>query len=114
MKGESGCLRFGKSSRISLIKYKPQTPRIKNTQDSQLEQRHRLEAKTQDQRMINEIVDGTQMSPWEAQVVVDVIREVYFQDLGKPRSVNGELNEPAQVAYFEGDECASRSNERSP
>ena len=77
MKGESGCLRFGKSSRISLIKYKPQTPRIKNTQDSQLEQRHRLEAKTQDQRMINEIVDGTQMSPWEAQVVGDVIREVF-------------------------------------
>ena len=25
--------------------------------------------------MINEIVTGTQMSPWEAQVVVEVIRE---------------------------------------
>ena len=91
MKGESGCLRFGKSSRISLIKYKPQTPMIKNTQDSQLEQRHRLEAKTQDQRMINEIVDGTQMSPWEAQVVVDVIREVYFQDPGKAPLRSGQL-----------------------
>ena len=64
---------------------------VKNTQDSQLEQRHRLEAKAQDQRMINEIVDGTQMSPWEAQVVIDVIREVYFQDPGKAPLRSGQL-----------------------
>lgn len=64
---------------------------IKNTQDSQLEQQHRLEAKTQDQRMINEIVDGTHMSPWEASVVVDVIREVYFQDPGKAPLRSGQV-----------------------
>ncbi len=64
---------------------------VKNTQGSQLEQQHRLEAKTQDQRMINEIVDGTQMSPWEARVVVEVIREVYFQDPGKAPLRSGQL-----------------------
>jgi biotin operon repressor len=64
---------------------------VKNTQDHRLEQQHRLEAKTQDQRMINEIVDGTQMSPWEAQVVVQVIREVYFQDPGKAPLRTGQI-----------------------
>ena len=48
------------------------------TQESQAEQVRRLAAKTQDQRMINEIVAGTSMSSWEAQVVVEVIRDVYF------------------------------------
>ena len=41
IEGESGCLRFGKFSRISLIKYKLPTPMIKNRQDSRLKQRHR-------------------------------------------------------------------------
>lgn len=32
--------------------------------------------------MINEVVAGTGMSPWEAQVVVEVVREVYFATPG--------------------------------
>jgi hypothetical protein len=48
------------------------------TKESQTEQLRRLAAKTQDQRMITEVVSGTGMSPWEAQVVVEVVREVYF------------------------------------
>lgn len=31
-----------------------------------------------------------------------------------PRNVNGELKESVQVTYDKGDECASRSKERSP
>ena len=46
------------------------------TQESQAEQARRLAAKTQDQRMVNEVVSGTGMSPWEAQVVVEVIRDL--------------------------------------
>ena len=52
------------------------------TQESQAEQARRLAVKTQDQRMVNEVVSGTGMSPWEAQVVVEVIREVYFATPG--------------------------------
>ena len=52
------------------------------TQEYQAEQVRRLAAKTQDQRMVNEVVSGPGMSPWEAQVVVDVIREVYFATPG--------------------------------
>jgi hypothetical protein len=52
------------------------------TQECQAEQVRRLAAKTQDQRMVNEVVSGTGMDPWEAQVVVAVIREVYFATPG--------------------------------
>ena len=52
------------------------------TQESQAEPTRSLAAKTQDQRMVNEVVTGTGMSPWEAQVVVEVIREVYFATPG--------------------------------
>ena len=45
------------------------------TQESQAEQVRRLAAKTQDQRMVNEVVCGTGMSPWEAQIILEVIRE---------------------------------------
>ena len=47
------------------------------TQESQAEQARRLAAKTQDQRMVNEVTTGTGMSPWEAKVVIEVIREVH-------------------------------------
>jgi hypothetical protein len=41
-------------------------------------------------------------------------RHVGDEGVDKPRSVNGELNEPAQLVYLEGDECAFRPIERSP
>jgi hypothetical protein len=53
IEGKEGVCGWGNPVWVSQIKNKPQTPMVKNTQDSQLEQRHRLEAKTQDQRMIN-------------------------------------------------------------
>ena len=61
------------------------------TQESQAEQARRLAAKTQDQRMVNEVVSGTGMSPWEAQVVVEVIREVYFATPGGAPLCHGQL-----------------------
>jgi DNA-binding CsgD family transcriptional regulator len=61
------------------------------TQESQAEQARRLAAKTQDQRMVNEVVSGTGMSPWEARVVVEVIREVYFATPGNAPLRHGQL-----------------------
>ena len=55
------------------------------------EQARRLAAKTQDQRMINEVVTGTGMSPWEAQIVVEVIREVYFAPPGNAPLRHGQM-----------------------
>lgn len=61
------------------------------TQEGRAEQARRLAAKTQDQRMINEVVTGTGMSPWEAQVVVEVVREVYFTTPGTAPLRHGQL-----------------------
>ncbi len=65
---------------------------MKNTTSENLaSQERRLAAKTQDQRMINEIVGGTGMSPWEAIVIVDVIRDVYFDTPGNAPLRHGQM-----------------------
>jgi hypothetical protein len=65
---------------------------MKSTTTEQVaEQGRRLAAKTQDQRMINEVVGGTGMSPWEANVVVEVIREVYFDTPGNAPLRHGNI-----------------------
>jgi hypothetical protein len=65
---------------------------MKNTTTDQLaEQARRLAAKTQDQRMINEVVVGTRISPWEAQIVVEVLREVYFDTPGNAPLRHGQI-----------------------
>lgn len=46
------------------------------------DQARRLELKTQDQRLKVLAVQGTGMSPWEADVLVGVTREVYFAEPG--------------------------------
>jgi biotin operon repressor len=46
------------------------------------DQARRLELKTQDQRLKILAVDGTGMSPWEAEVLVEMTREVYFAEPG--------------------------------
>ena len=61
------------------------------TQEGRAEQARRLAAKTQDQRMITEVVSGTGMSPWEAQVVVEVVREVYFTTPGSAPLGHGQM-----------------------
>jgi hypothetical protein len=61
------------------------------TKECQAEQARRLAAKTQDQRMVNEVVSGTSMSPWEAQVIIEVIREVYFATPGNTPLRHGQM-----------------------
>jgi len=46
------------------------------------DQARRLELKTQDQRLKVLAVEGTGMSPWEADILVGVAREVYFAEPG--------------------------------
>lgn len=46
------------------------------------DQARRLELKSQDQRLKVLAVQGTGMSPWEAEVLVDMAREVYFHEPG--------------------------------
>lgn len=51
---------------------------IKSTGNYRESQVERLQAKTQDQQLINRVVVGTGMSPWEAKVLVQETRDVYF------------------------------------
>lgn len=46
------------------------------------DQARRLELKTQDQRLKILAVQGAGLSPWEADILVDVTREVYFAEPG--------------------------------
>jgi biotin operon repressor len=55
---------------------------INNTSERSQQQADRLAIKTQDQRMLTEVVRGTGVSPWEARVVVDTLHEIYFQEPG--------------------------------
>jgi len=50
------------------------------TMSSREAQELRLKIKTISQQMKNLAVNGTGLSPWEAQVLVDLIEEVYFSD----------------------------------
>lgn len=50
------------------------------TPQSRESQQSRLESKTQDRQLINRVVEGTGMSPWEAEILVEVVQEVYFSD----------------------------------
>lgn len=54
-------------------------------------QEERLTAKTQDQRMINEIVAGTGISPWEAEIAIKIIHEVYFAEPGNGPLRSGQM-----------------------
>ena len=83
---------------------------VKTTEDQQLDQQRRLEAKTQDQRLVNEVVEGTGMSPWEARVIVDVVREIYFNEPGHAPLRSGQMryecvksNQPRELENL----CAS-------
>lgn len=41
---------------------------------------NRQKIKTQDNRLITEVTGGTRMSNWEAEILLDVIKSVYFND----------------------------------
>jgi len=64
--------------------FKPpkEKPMIMTTENRAEDQARRLELKTQDQRLKILAVQGTGMSPWEADVLVGVTREVYFAEPG--------------------------------
>lgn len=63
------------------------------TISSKEDQERRLQIKSINQQMKNLAVQGTGISPWEAQVLVDLIEEVYFSELNQ-----NELK-PGQIKY---------------
>lgn len=63
------------------------------TINSKEDQERRLQIKNINQQMKNLAVQGTGISPWEAQVLVDLIEEVYFSEL------NQNHLKPGQIKY---------------
>lgn len=53
---------------------------IKRTDNAQAEQARRLKIKTQEQRLVRLAVDGTGLSPWEAETLTEVVKEVFFTE----------------------------------
>jgi len=51
---------------------------IKRTDNAQAEQARRLRIKTQEQQLARLAVEGAGMSPWEADELVEVVKEVFF------------------------------------
>lgn len=51
-----------------------------STANSRESQMRRVQIKTLDQQMKRVAVEGTGISPWEAEVLVDTINEIYFTD----------------------------------
>jgi hypothetical protein len=64
---------------------------IQTTSDRSQQQADRLAVKTQDQRMLTEVVHGAGMSPWEARVVVDTLHEIYFREPGSGPLRSGQV-----------------------
>jgi hypothetical protein len=58
-------------------------PVIITPEDRAADQVRRLETKTQDQQLRNLAVEGAGISKWEAEVLVDVVKDVYFNEPGK-------------------------------
>ena len=53
---------------------------IKRTDNAQAEQARRLRIKTQEQRLAKLAVEGAGLSPWEADELVEVVKEVFFTE----------------------------------
>lgn len=53
---------------------------IKRTDNAQAEQARRLKIKTQEQRLTKLAVDGAGLSPWEAETLTEVVKEVFFSE----------------------------------
>jgi len=53
---------------------------IKRTDNAQAEQARRLRIKTQEQRLAKRAVDGAGLSPWEAETLTDIVKEVFFAE----------------------------------
>ena len=61
---------------------------ISNSSECQIE---RLQNKTQDAQLVNRVVGGTGMSPWEAKVLVEEVRDVYFNTHKNQPMQSGQL-----------------------
>lgn len=61
------------------------------TVSSKEDQERRLQIKNINQQMKNLAVQGTGISPWEAQVLVDLIEEVYFSELNQNHLQPGQM-----------------------
>ncbi len=64
---------------------------IETTPDKQLAQQRCLATKTQDQRLVTEVVQGAGLSPWEVRVVVDTLHEVNFPEPATAPLKSGQL-----------------------
>jgi len=53
---------------------------IKRTDNAPAEQARRLRIKTQEQRLTKLAVDGAGLSPWEAETLTDIVKEVFFAE----------------------------------
>jgi hypothetical protein len=53
---------------------------IKRTDNAQAEQARRLRIKTQEHRLAKLAVEGAGLSPWEADELVEVVKEVFFAE----------------------------------
>jgi hypothetical protein len=62
-----------------------------STTNNYEDQQRRLQIKTINQQMKQIAVQGTGISPWEAQVLVDVIEEVYFSELNRKELKAGQI-----------------------
>jgi len=51
---------------------------IQSTIDRRNDQERRILIKTQDQQLVHRAVHGAGLSPWEAEVLVEAVQEVYF------------------------------------
>jgi hypothetical protein len=61
------------------------------TINSQEDQQRRLQIKTINQQMKNVAIHGTGISPWEAEVLIESIEEVYFSELDKNQLKAGQI-----------------------
>ena len=51
---------------------------IQDATDRRNDQERRILLKTQDQQLVHRAVHGAGLSPWEAEVLVETVEEVYF------------------------------------
>lgn len=64
---------------------------IKITESAQAEQARRLKIKTQEQRLVRLAVEGAGLSPWEAEELVEVVKEVFFSEPAEQPLRSGQL-----------------------
>jgi hypothetical protein len=70
---------------------------IRNTE---LEELHRLQLKSLESRFVNEVREGLNCSPFEAQAVMEVVREVFFAQLDDNTTAHHGALQPGRIAVI--------------